>query len=330
MADNKTGHGKNYCGKYKCKGGCEGQSKPKSPMLKSFESRPTAQEYNDPIKNELADMIGINEGIKQKALGLYEKLRSANQLTTSVSHVSKDEMKEALLLSGYREESKGVFSNLEPVENPIYHREAGEVFDLNKMTYNRYCASHDPQTDYYTDSRFKGKDLLWLVASELEKSVTKDLKSYDPNIQKHFSKVDEKVNDYANKIKEENRKSKFGKLDEETYLGPTKLWSRMYDETKTNPNMKKIELSHGRKGFSVADGGCYLITESNSNPKYSAQGQPADKNKLSIWIKDPEKQGYLKKIGYLRQTKGNVEKALKAKSKEELVQLLPKEGGSNE
>lgn len=329
MADNKTGHGKNYCGKYKCKGGCEGQSKPKSPMVKSFESRPTAQEYNDPIKNELAEMIGINEGLKQKALGLYEKLRSANQLTTSVSHVSKDEMKEALLLSGYREESKGVFSNLEPVENPIYHREAGEVFDLNKMTYNRYCASHDPQTDCYTDSRFKGKDLLWLVASELEKSVTKDLKSYDPNIQKHFSRVDEKVNDYANKIKEENRKSKFSDLDDDTYLGPTKLWDCLRAEAKTNPNMKEITLKYGYKGYSITDD-CYLISGTNGDPKMSAPGKPTDKNALSVWIKDPDRQGYLKRVGNFRQTKGNLEKALKATTKEELIKLVPQKGGSNE
>jgi hypothetical protein len=310
----KRQHGKNVCGFYKCHGemcGSTSNKKQMSGMEQNFHSRPLVKEYQDPIKNEISKMMGVNDEIKTEYLSLYEKLYSTAQLTNSMKQVSKDELKHAMKLLGATELSPGVFQVEEMSE--AYGKPSVDTYDLNTMQGQYIGADHDPQLDIYSRSDYEGKDLLHHLAYRVARALEQKFKHSDPALQSGVRNEIEAINkatyEYKAKLLDEKRQEKYLKAKDNEYIKSGTLYDRLTHLSKSNPKIQWKGSMRDRTLYEVNGAKVFIeptFASHPSNPKHKIQ---------VYWnLNDPQ---YIE----VPMTKKNIEKLLQDTSKEALEKI---------
>lgn len=207
MSKGTTGHGQHKCGTYRCKGGCEKSRPQKTLMAEHYETRPTAKEYQDPVKNELAELIGINEGEKEKLLSLFERLYSSTQLTSSFKYASKEDLREAIKNTDHgimklSEEKPFVLKYQDPMSDSCI------IYDLNNKT--------KTSKTKYGDNLTKNKDLLKEVVREFQTSLENKYRNKDRSVSERIGDIYSETFEHRDQLNKKKRE-RFENRKEQKY-----------------------------------------------------------------------------------------------------------------
>ncbi len=307
----KRQHGKNVCGFYKCHGEMCGSSNKErmSNMEQNFHARPLVKEYQDPIKNEISKMMGVNDEIKTEYLSLYEKLYATSQLTNSLKQVSQNELHQAMKLLGANEIGPNIFEVKE--FNEAYEKYSVDTYDLNTMKADYLGADHDPGYDIHSHNYYEGKDVIYHLAHRLARALEAKFEDrfLKQGVRKEIENINKKTYEYRQNLLDEKRQEKYLKAKDNEHIKSGMLYDRFTHLAKSNPKIQWKGAMRDRTLYEV--NGAQVMVEPTfashpSNPKH----------RLRVYwdINDPQ---YIE----VPMTKKNIEKLIKDGSKESVEKL---------
>lgn len=306
MSKGTTGHGQHKCGTYRCKGGCEkGKSSQKSMIAEQYKNRQTSK-YQDPVKNELVEIIGIDRDDKDGLISLYERIRSAYKLTTSLKYVSKNDLREAMkFMDDFNEREPGIF-----VRDISYNqtKDPGQesIINLNDMT---FTDKHRPQLNE------SGKRVLLEISNRLFLSLR--AKFGDDQVYEELNRIENTINQQATEDKLIRKQTKYNSLKDNEKIPLRAYIDRMeYLVSRSENKLNDFKSYNGYYGVKL-DEGTSLIAE----PYYDESGDKQYRFCVKYWDKKEYSTKEFGKWINFPMTKGNLEKLLKDHSPEAVLKI---------